>query len=430
MAAILKIENLKAAYGGIHALRGVSLEVEEGEIVSVLGANGAGKSTLLKCISAVMKRTDGTIEFMGKPISNKPHEIVESGLVQVPEARQIFAKLTVAENLRVGVGTRKDTEGIKRDYERVYAMFPRLKEREKQYGGLLSGGEQQMLAIARGIMANPKLMMFDEPSLGLAPVIVSQMFEIIKEINNDGCSILLIEQNANKALQISDHAYIMQTGEVVRYGTGAELLADDTLSAAYLGNCEANKTQKNPGLLTGIFSYAAMPGIRHCLRSAAGVGKLVFDLLDLLGGRHVRGIPAVIGHGGVDAALHADGVVERAAEGLVHLGGGGLNGAVQIQIADALGGQEDALHDFLVVHVCSSLDQIVELGEEIAVGVDQRLGLGTQGGIGEGVGRLLALLDHKFGVAERVLHIEQFFGTHVCASFLIEKWQRCCMSSL
>ena len=236
MSAILKIDNLKAAYGGIHALRGVSLQVEEGEIVSVLGANGAGKSTLLKCISAVMKRTDGTIEFMGKPIPNKPHEIVEAGLVQVPEARQIFAKLTVMENLRVGVGNRKDADGIKRDYERVFAMFPRLKEREKQYGGLLSGGEQQMLAIARGIMANPKLMMFDEPSLGLAPVIVTQMFEIIKEINDEGCSILLVEQNANKALQISDHAYIMQTGEVVRYGTGAELLADDTLSAAYLGN--------------------------------------------------------------------------------------------------------------------------------------------------------------------------------------------------
>ncbi|MCR5576340.1 MAG: ABC transporter ATP-binding protein [Oscillospiraceae bacterium] len=233
---MLKIDNLKAAYGGIHALRGVSLQVEEGEIVSVLGANGAGKSTLLKCISAVMKRTDGTIEFMGKPIPSKPHEIVEAGLVQVPEARQIFAKLTVMENLRVGVGNRKDVEGIKRDYERVFTMFPRLKEREKQYGGLLSGGEQQMLAIARGIMANPKLMMFDEPSLGLAPVIVTQMFEIIKEINDEGCSILLVEQNANKALQISDHAYIMQTGEVVRYGTGAELLADDTLSAAYLGN--------------------------------------------------------------------------------------------------------------------------------------------------------------------------------------------------
>ena len=235
MATLLKIENLKAAYGGIHALRGVSLEVEEGEIVSVLGANGAGKSTLLKCISAVMKRTEGTIECDGKPISNKPYEIVEAGLVQVPEARQIFAKLTVEENLRVGAGNRKDMDGVKKDFERVYEMFPRLKERERQYGGLLSGGEQQMLAIARGIMARPKLMMFDEPSLGLAPVIVSQMFEVIKELNQEGISILLIEQNANKALQISDHAYILQTGLVVRYGTGKELLEDDTLSAAYLG---------------------------------------------------------------------------------------------------------------------------------------------------------------------------------------------------
>ena len=236
MSVLLKVENLKAAYGGIHALRGVSLQVEEGEIVSVLGANGAGKSTLLKCISGVMKRTAGTIEFDGKPISNKPHEIVEAGLVQVPEARQIFAKLTVLENLRIGVGNRKDTEEIKKDFDRVYTMFPRLKEREKQYGGLLSGGEQQMLAIARGIMARPKLMMFDEPSLGLAPVIVSQVFEAIKEINAEGTSIMLIEQNANKALKISDHAYIMQTGLVVRYGTGAELLADESLSAAYLGD--------------------------------------------------------------------------------------------------------------------------------------------------------------------------------------------------
>ena len=210
MSVLLKVENLKAAYGGIHALRGVSLQVEEGEIVSVLGANGAGKSTLLKCISGVMKRTAGTIEFDGKPISNKPHEIVEAGLVQVPEARQIFAKLTVLENLRIGVGNRKDTEEIKKDFDRVYTMFPRLKEREKQYGGLLSGGEQQMLAIARGIMARPKLMMFDEPSLGLAPVIVSQVFEAIKEINAEGTSIMLIEQNANKALKISDHAYSRQ----------------------------------------------------------------------------------------------------------------------------------------------------------------------------------------------------------------------------
>lgn len=235
MSTILKVTDLRAAYGGIHALRGVSMEVEQGEIVSVLGANGAGKSTLLKCISSVMKTVGGTIEFEGKPVSRKPYENVEAGLVQVPEARQIFAKLTVEENLRIGAGNRKDAAGVKADFERVYAMFPRLKEREKQYGGLLSGGEQQMLAIGRGIMAKPKLLMFDEPSLGLAPVIVSQVFDIIKEINREGITVMLIEQNANKALAISDHAYIMQTGEVVRYGTGAELLADENLSAMYLG---------------------------------------------------------------------------------------------------------------------------------------------------------------------------------------------------
>ena len=235
MAAILKVDNLSAAYGGIQALRGVSLEVQEGEIVSVLGANGAGKSTLLKCISSVMKTTGGTVEFMGKPASKKPYEVVEAGLVQVPEARQIFAKLTVYENLRIVSNFRKDQSGIKEDIERVYSIFPRLKEREKQYGGLLSGGEQQMLAIGRGMMARPKLMMFDEPSLGLAPVIVQQVFEVIKELNKEGLSIMLIEQNAQKALSISDHAYIMQTGRVVMHGTGKELLADENMVSAYLG---------------------------------------------------------------------------------------------------------------------------------------------------------------------------------------------------
>lgn len=235
MAAILKVDNLSAAYGGIQALRGVSLEVQEGEIVSVLGANGAGKSTLLKCISSVMKTTGGTVEFMGKPASKKPYEVVEAGLVQVPEARQIFAKLTVYENLRIGSNFRKDQSGIKEDIERVYSIFPRLKEREKQYGGLLSGGEQQMLAIGRGMMARPKLMMFDEPSLGLAPVIVQQVFEVIKELNKEGLSIMLIEQNAQKALSISDHAYIMQTGRVVMHGTGKELLSDENMVSAYLG---------------------------------------------------------------------------------------------------------------------------------------------------------------------------------------------------
>ena len=235
MAAILKVDNLSAAYGGIQALRGVSLEVQEGEIVSVLGANGAGKSTLLKCISSVMKTTGGTVEFMGKPASKKPYEVVEAGLVQVPEARQIFAKLTVYENLRIGSNFRRDQSGIKEDIERVYSIFPRLKEREKQYGGLLSGGEQQMLAMGRGMMARPKLMMFDEPSLGLAPVIVQQVFEVIKELNKEGLSIMLIEQNAQKALSISDHAYIMQTGRVVMHGTGKELLADENMVSAYLG---------------------------------------------------------------------------------------------------------------------------------------------------------------------------------------------------
>ena len=235
MEVLLKVDNLSAAYGGIHALRGVSLEVQEGEIVAVLGANGAGKSTLLKCIGGVMKTTGGSIEYMGSPLPKHPYEIVAAGVVQVPEARQIFAKLTVYENLRIGSNLRKDTAGIKEDMERVYSIFPRLKEREKQYGGLLSGGEQQMLAIARGMMARPKLMIFDEPSLGLAPVIVQQVFDVIQEINREGVSVMLIEQNAQKALGICDHAYIMQTGKVVAHGTGRELLTDESMVSAYLG---------------------------------------------------------------------------------------------------------------------------------------------------------------------------------------------------
>ena len=236
MSVLLKVTDLEAAYGGIKALRGVSLQVEEGEVVAVLGANGAGKSTLLKCISSVMKTTGGSIEFDGKPVSKKPFEVVRSGLVQVPEARQIFAKLTVEENLRIGSNQRKDHDGIKKDMEHVYELFPRLKERQKQYGGLLSGGEQQMLAIGRGLMARPKLLMFDEPSLGLAPVLVQQVFDIIREINDEGTSILLIEQNINKALALCDHAYIMQTGLVVAHGTGEELLKDESITAAYLGD--------------------------------------------------------------------------------------------------------------------------------------------------------------------------------------------------
>ena len=233
--ALLEVKDLTAAYGGIQALRGVSLTVEEGQIVAVLGANGAGKSTLLKCISSVMKPTGGTIEFLGKPVSQKPYEVVEAGLVQVPEARQIFAKLTVAENLRVGSGLRKDADGIRRDMERVYTMFPRLKEREKQYGGLLSGGEQQMLAIGRGIMAKPKLMMLDEPSLGLAPIIVEGIFDLILQIRDMGKTILLIEQNASMALSIADRGYVLETGKIIMEGKGKDLLTDPRVKAAYLG---------------------------------------------------------------------------------------------------------------------------------------------------------------------------------------------------
>ena len=234
--ALLEVKDLTAAYGGIQALRGVSLTVEEGQIVAVLGANGAGKSTLLKCISSVMKPTGGTIEFLGKPVSQKPYEVVEAGLVQVPEARQIFAKLTVAENLRVGSGLRKDADGIRRDMERVYTMFPRLKEREKQYGGLLSGGEQQMLAIGRGIMAKPKLMMLDEPSLGLAPIVVDEMFDKFKQINRElGVTILVVEQNAFIALDAAKRGYIISLGKVVMEGDAKALLDDPNVQAAYMG---------------------------------------------------------------------------------------------------------------------------------------------------------------------------------------------------
>jgi branched-chain amino acid transport system ATP-binding protein len=226
---------LSAAYGGIRALDDVSMEVREGEIVAVLGANGAGKSTLLKCLSSERKPTSGTITFGGKPLPSKPYDVVESGMVIVPEGRQIFYKLTVYENLQIGCSLRKDKDGIRKDLDMVYQMFPRLKEREKQYGGLLSGGEQQMLAIARGLMARPRLMMLDEPSLGLAPIIVNQIMDILRQVGSNGTTILLIEQNARKALQLCDRAYLMNVGHVVAEGTGQELLADEQLMQAYLG---------------------------------------------------------------------------------------------------------------------------------------------------------------------------------------------------
>lgn len=232
---MLKVQDIHAAYGGIKALKGVSIEVNEGEIVAVLGANGAGKSTLLKCISSVEKINGGSIEFLGQSLPNKPYDVLNKGVVHVPEGRQVFPNLTVLENLQVGAYNRHDHAEVKRDLERCYTLFPRLKEREKQYAGHLSGGEQQMLAISRGIMARPKLLMLDEPSLGLAPIIVSQIFDIIQEINRQGTSILLVEQNASKALAICHRAYILQVGAIFQSGTREELLSCDVLSKAYLG---------------------------------------------------------------------------------------------------------------------------------------------------------------------------------------------------
>ena len=211
------------------------MEVEKGRVVAVLGANGAGKSTLLKCLSGEHKIIGGSVVFDGEPLPARSHNIVQKGMVIVPEGRQIFYRLTVYDNLMIGCCQRNDQDGIRQDLEMVYNMFPRLKERTTQFGGTLSGGEQQMLAIARGLMARPKLLMLDEPSLGLAPIIVTQIMETLRRIANDGTTILLIEQNAKKALQIADRAYVMNVGHVVMEGTGKELLENEQLMEAYLG---------------------------------------------------------------------------------------------------------------------------------------------------------------------------------------------------
>lgn len=232
---LLKVEHLSAAYGGIRALDDISLQVREGEIVAVLGANGAGKSTLLKCLSSEKKPAAGSILFGGKPLPAKPYNVVESGMVIVPEGRQIFYKLSVYDNLQIGCSLRKDKAGIQQDLEMVYEMFPRLKERENQYGGLLSGGEQQMLAIARGLMMDPEILMLDEPSLGLAPILVEEIFELIDRIHKTGKTILLIEQNAAMALAFADRGYVLESGKIVMSGTGQELLHNEQVMKVYLG---------------------------------------------------------------------------------------------------------------------------------------------------------------------------------------------------
>lgn len=233
---MLKIEDLHVYYGGIHALDGVSLEVPDRQIISLIGANGAGKSTTLKTIMGLVPSSEGTIAFDGTDIAKfQTRDIVKEGIVLCPEGRRVFPDLTVAENLAMGAYLRKDKAGIQKDKEWVYTLFPRLLEREWQTAGTLSGGEQQMLAVGRALMSRPKLLMMDEPSLGLAPLIIKDIFSIIKEINAAGVNVLLIEQNAKAALEIADYAYVLETGRITLSGTGAELLASESVKKAYLG---------------------------------------------------------------------------------------------------------------------------------------------------------------------------------------------------
>ena len=235
--SMLKVKDLKVNYGGIEALKGISFDVEQGQIVTLIGANGAGKSTTLRAISGLVKTASGAINFMGRDIIPfNAQQVVAEGIAMVPEGRRVFDNLTVKENLKIGAYLRKDRDEIESGIEDIYQRFPRLKEREWQLAGTLSGGEQQMLAVGRAMMARPKLLMMDEPSLGLAPLVVRDIFSIIRDLKSEGITILLIEQNANAALRCADQAYVLETGSITMSGTGAELLADQRVRDAYLGS--------------------------------------------------------------------------------------------------------------------------------------------------------------------------------------------------
>ncbi|HOO25044.1 MAG TPA: ABC transporter ATP-binding protein [Clostridiales bacterium] len=231
---MLNVNDINVYYGPIHAIKGISFNVEQGEIVSLIGANGAGKSTILKTISGLMRSKTGGIDFLGQSINNTaPHNIVRMGIAHIPEGRRIFQRMTVEENLEMGAFT-QSSKNIDNSLEHIYFLFPRLKERRKQIAGTLSGGEQQMLAMSRGLMSNPKLMILDEPSMGLAPILVRQVFDIIKTLHDAGTTILLVEQNAQMALSIADRAYVLETGRITLTGTGAELAKSDEVRKAYL----------------------------------------------------------------------------------------------------------------------------------------------------------------------------------------------------
>ena len=234
--ALLELEGVDAAYGRIQALRGVTLQVQKGEVVALIGSNGAGKTTTLRTISGLMHPQKGSIRFDGQDISRTPpSKIVELGVCQSPEGRRLFPRMTVLDNLRMGAYTRNDRPGIASDMERVFKLFPRLQERRTQIAGTLSGGEQQMLAMGRALLARPKLLMLDEPSLGLAPILVETIFSIVLEINSQGTTVLLVEQNANKALEVAHRGYVLETGAIVQTGSGKELLSSSEVQKAYLG---------------------------------------------------------------------------------------------------------------------------------------------------------------------------------------------------
>ncbi len=233
---MLRVEDINVFYGKIHAIHDLSFHVNEGEIVTLIGANGAGKSTILKTISRLLDPTSGIIKFRGEDIKKvQPHQIIDMGMAHVPEGRRVFSRMTVYENLEMGAYIRKDKREILEDLEMVYKRFPRLKERLKQPAGTLSGGEQQMLAMGRALMSRPKILLMDEPSMGLAPILVDEIFDIIENLNKAGTTILLVEQNAHKALKVADRGYVLETGKIIAEGKASELLEDDSVKLAYLG---------------------------------------------------------------------------------------------------------------------------------------------------------------------------------------------------
>lgn len=233
---MLSVNNLEVYYGVINAIKGISFEVKDGEIVTLIGANGAGKTTILQTLSGLVKPKSGTIQYDGEDLTKvEPHDIIKRGIAHVPEGRRIFPNMTVEDNLELGGYILKDKSQIKEGLQKAYSMFPRLEERKKQLAGTLSGGEQQMLAIGRALMTNPKIVLMDEPSMGLAPILVKEIFNIIKRINDEGTTVLLVEQNANMALSIADRAYVLETGKIVSQGSASELLENDDIKKAYLG---------------------------------------------------------------------------------------------------------------------------------------------------------------------------------------------------